>query len=322
MALLAGDIGGTRSRLALYSCDSGQLLAQKSYPSQQFPGLGAVVQRFFHDTGAAAVDRACFGLPGPVRHDQAALTNLPWQLDAAQLQQQLGIGKIRFINDFQAAASGIDALQPDALLCLQQGQPDPDGNRLVVGAGTGLGVAPVINIAGRFMPQACEGGHMDFAPTSQLQQQILSWLWQVWPHVSYERLLSGAGLQYLYGFFAGLDLQQRACWPEPAQIQRQADAGQEHAVAALQAFVRIYGAYIGNAALIWPANAGIYIAGGIAGKIQSWMCNNDFLDSMQDKGRMRPLIQRMPVYLVCDPDLGLKGAMLCARNLAAGQAAQ
>jgi|SRR5690554_231846 len=315
MAVLAGDIGGTKAWLAAFDGRGNNLLADKIYPSRDFDSLAAIVQQFRQDCGLNEFSAACFGLPGPVLDNRASLTNLPWQLCASQLREQLGISSVVLINDFQAAAMGIDALQQHDLLSLQQGQPQADGNRLVVGAGTGLGVAPVVRSGLEFLPQASEGGHMDFAPTSQLQYRLLEWMWQKWPHVSYERLLSGAGLQCLYAFFAGLELARSCDWPQPARIQQLADSGEEHAVAALITFVQIYGAYIGNAALLWPSFAGIYIAGGIAVKIQPWLRRREFTEAMLAKGRMQGLLEKMPVYLVREPALGLRGAMLCAKKL-------
>lgn len=317
MLVLAGDIGGTKSRLAAFEVQqSFALVAEKSYPSQQFSSLSAVVQEFCREFELNGVFRsACLGLPGPVVDNQARLTNLPWIVTAEDIILQCNIAKVRLINDFQAAAYGIDALEPEHLLCLQEGRFNPQGNRLVVGAGTGLGVTAVVNTPQGFVPQPGEGGHMDFAPVNALQQRIQTWLWQCWHHLSYERLVSGAGLQALYAFFARLELSGMQDWPQPAQVQQWADEGRADAVKAVNAFVQIYAAYIGNAALLWPAYGGIYIAGGIATRIEPWMRKESFVQGMQDKGRMRPLVADMPVYLVKDRALGLKGAMLCAKKL-------
>lgn len=313
MMILAGDIGGTKSWLAVGDPQQPEtMIAERIYASQDFVSLEAVIQQFCLDVGLHRFAGACFGLPGPVANNQAQLTNLPWQVDAHHIAQHCSIATVSLINDFQAAAYGIDAMQADQLVCLQTGEFDPQANRLVVGAGTGLGVAPVVNTAQGFVPQACEGGHMDFAPSNELQQRLLQWLWQNWTHVSYERLLSGAGLQALYAFFSGLPLNEQLRWPPAEQVQQWAEGGQRHAVDALETFVRIYGAYIGNLALLWPAYAGVFVAGGIAAKIEPWLQQADFLASMHDKGRMRELMVRTPIYLVKDPALGLKGALLQA----------
>ncbi len=316
MLVLAGDIGGTKSWLAAFDTQqSNSIVAEKIYSSQQFDSLSAVVHEFCRDFQLNSFRSACFGLPGPVTGEQAQLTNLPWLVTSQEIIQQCDIAKVKLINDFQAAALGIDAISTEQLVCLQEGNFNPQGNRLVVGAGTGLGVAPVVNTPQGFVPQPCEGGHMDFAPVNELQQRLQKWLWQNWRHLSYERLLSGAGLQALYAFFSKLSLKEQESWPAPEQIQLWAQAGQAEAIKAINAFVQIYAAYIGNLALLWPAYAGIYIAGGIGAKLEPWMRKQGFLTKLQDKGRMSDLVAGMPVYLVKDPALGLKGAMMCAKTL-------
>lgn len=316
MLVLAGDIGGTKSRLAVYEQQSHTSLAEKWYSSQDHSSLTAVVQEFCREFRLqGAISTACLGVAGPVEHNQARLTNLPWLVIGDEISTYCQIPQVRIINDFQAAAHGIDALTTAQLVCLQEGRFDPQGNRLVIGAGTGLGVAAVVNSAQGFLPQSGEGGHMDFAPLNAIQQRLQTWLWSRWERVSYERLLSGSGLQALYAFFAELAWDDVEQWPQPEHIQQWADEGDTHAVCAVTTFVQIYAAYIGNVALLWPAYAGIYIAGGIATKIERWMLQKGFLTEMQNKGRMRGLVERMPVYLVKDQDLGLKGAMLCANQL-------
>lgn len=316
MLVLAGDIGGTKSWLAAFDTQqSNSIVAEKIYSSQQFDSLSAVVHEFCRDFQLNSFRSACFGLPGPVTGEQAQLTNLPWLVTSQEIIQQCDIAKVKLINDFQAAALGIDAISTEQLVCLQEGSFNPQGNRLVVGAGTGLGVAPVVNTPQGFVPQPCEGGHMDFAPTNELQQRLQRWLWQNWRHLSYERLLSGAGLQALYAFFSKLSLKEQESWPAPELVQQWAQEGQAEAIKSINAFVQIYAAYIGNIALLWPAYAGIYIAGGIAAKIEPWMRKEGFLTKLQDKGRMSDLVAGMPVYLVKDPALGLKGAMVCAATL-------
>ncbi|NLC09619.1 MAG: glucokinase [Gammaproteobacteria bacterium] len=316
MLVLAGDIGGTKSWLAAFDTQqSNSIVAEKIYSSQQFDSLSAVVHEFCRDFQLNTFRSACFGLPGPVTGEQAQLTNLPWLVTSQEIIQQCDIAKVKLINDFQAAALGIDAISTEQLVCLQEGSFNPQGNRLVVGAGTGLGVAPVVNTPQGFVPQPCEGGHMDFAPANELQQRLQRWLWQNWRHLSYERLLSGAGLQALYAFFSKLSLKQQEAWPQPEQIQEWAQTGQAEAIKAINAFIQIYAAYIGNLALLWPSYAGIYIAGGIGAKLEPWMRKQGFLTKLQDKGRMSDLVAGMPVYLVKDPALGLKGAMMCAKTL-------
>ncbi|MDY0211580.1 MAG: glucokinase [Desulfuromonadaceae bacterium] len=321
MLLLAGDIGGTTARFQILDTEDqshgGEVI---SYPSGDFPSFNTLLHHLFRDKNIPDFDAACFGLPGPVTDQQVKLTNLPWDISAQELKRQIPAKQIRLVNDFYAAALGIDLLAEQDRCCLYAGQFDPTGNRLVVGAGTGLGVAPVYQLGGRFYPQASEGGHIDFAPLNQEQEGLLKWLHSRWDHVSYENILSGSGLATLYRF--GLErnnptasmteVSARVLAPE---IHRLARAGDEVAVDAIRLFVNIYGQFVGNAALMWPARAGIYIAGGIGAKIAAWMKSHEFVSYFLNKGTMRPLVETMPVYLVMDEMIGLKGAMLMAKRL-------
>jgi glucokinase len=314
--VLAGDIGGTKSLLQAVDLDRPhQVVAQAKFPSQSFESLDAIIQSFCSQYHFTRFEAACFGLPGPVSGRQAALTNLPWLVDSDQLLDSGQIKNIELINDFQAAAFGIDALNPQDYVELHAGDFDGRGNRLVVGAGTGLGVAPVVRCVDGFWPQPCEGGHMDFAPQKPEHQDLLVWLWQLWPHVSFERVLSGSGLEALYAFYADLPANDNQAWLTAPRIHELAEVGDSVAVKALNSFVEIYGGYIGNLSLLWPARAGIYIAGGIAAKIESWMQQPTFLKALHAKGRMSGLVKAMPVYLVKDESLGLKGAAVRALRL-------
>jgi glucokinase len=275
--VLAGDIGGTKALLqAIDLANPRQIVAQAKFPSQSFESLDAIIQSFCAQYHFTRFEAACFGLPGPVSGRSAQLTNLPWIVDADQLQRSGHIAKLELINDFQAAAFGIDGLESDDLIRLHSGEFDGRGNRLVVGAGTGLGVAPVVRCVDGFWPQPCEGGHMDFAPQKPEHQDLLVWLWQLWPHVSFERVLSGAGLEALYAFYAGLNPTDNQAWLSAPQIHQLAEQNDKVAVKTMMSFVELYGGYIGNLALLWPARAGVYIAGGIAAKIEAWMQSSLF----------------------------------------------
>jgi glucokinase len=263
------------------------------------------------------IDAAVFGVPGPVSGRVANLTNLPWRVDADELANDGVLGQVALVNDFYAAARGVDTLQPDDCVSLQPGEPDPNGNRLVIGAGSGLGVAPVKNCDGRFFPQPSEGGHIDFAPVNDVQIKILTWLQQKWPHVSYERLLSGEGLETLYHFYSIQSHGHGRKRMRAADMVESAKTGDAIAQRTLETFTDIYGAYVGNAALIWEARAGIFLAGGIAPKIQEWMRSPRFLNAMHNKGRMRALVTQWPVQLVVNESVGLLGALAEAEQLAA-----
>ncbi|EAT15286.1 Glucokinase [Desulfuromonas acetoxidans DSM 684] len=317
MILLAGDIGGTTSRFQWLDSETPESQSTLFYyPSKRFSSFTALLTTLLSDSGITQVDVACFGLPGPVQGCQVALTNLPWTIDACELQEQLPLKEISLVNDFQAAALGIDALREEKILCLHPGEFDPAGNRLVVGAGTGLGVAPVYQLEGHFYPQSSEGGHIAFAPVTDEQSRLMDWLHRERSHISYEDLLSGEGLGRLYRFHFQQRNNRQPTLFSAAMIHELAEQGDEVAIAALRMFVNIYGQFIGDVALIWPARAGIYIAGGIAGKIIRWMTPEDFTWYFLAKESMNRVVEKMPVYLVKDELLGLKGAMRSARRLA------
>ncbi|MCA1797136.1 MAG: glucokinase [Geobacteraceae bacterium] len=322
MLLLGGDIGGTTSRFHLKdSGDESRFPEVISYPSGDFSSFYALLQHLFEQHNVAHVDGACFGLPGPIVDKQVELTNLPWSICVDEIKRQISITQVELINDFYAAALGVDLLTPADYVCVYEGQYDPKGNRLVIGAGTGLGVAPVYQIGGCFYPQSSEGGHMDFAPLNQEQEDLLDWLHSHSDHVSYENILSGSGLEALYRFC----VQRKASPPSPgsenmtrvsaAEVHRLALSGDRAAEEAVRLFVNIYGEFVGNAALIWPARAGIYLAGGIAPRIAKLITSPEFVSFFLNKGTMRPLVEKMPVYLVMNDMMGLKGAMLMAQRL-------
>jgi len=351
MHYLAGDIGGTKALLAIALMDDAgylDIVRQQRFECCDFSSLEAIVEKFlsYVEIPRSQIICASFGLPGPVSGRVVELTNLPWIVDADRLQKQCQLKHVEFINDFYAAALGVDLLKPTDLFKLFSPENHPEnkkGNRLVIGAGTGLGVAPVFYDGKRYLPQASEGGHFDFAPISETQQQLLQWLWKRREHVSYERILSGAGLETLYEFFqiyevpttytatssqninknriidaqnsnVGLviaesiqnSLKNTLQAPE---IQHAAVAGDLIAEKALLEFVTIYGAFCGAVALVWSAPGGIYLAGGIAAKIQKWMRHPFFKQAYLEKGRMSTQVEKIPIYIVTDESLGLKGAM-------------
>lgn len=313
--LLSADIGGTWTRLLAVSRSDGRQLASACWPSADFSSLVEAVRQFQQQHGLAGFTAGCIGLAGPVRGRHVALTNLPWQVDAGELETGCNIGKVLLINDFEAAACGIEGLSGEQLLVLNPGQPEPQGHRLVAGAGTGLGVAPVFFADGKYTPVAGEGGHMSFAPGDDIQQDLLRWLRRQWERVSVERVVSGSGLELIYGFFSGVEHPGKAGSITAARVVERAEAGEPVACRSLTTFVEIYGSCLGDMALLWPAQGGIYIAGGIAAKITRWMQQPGFLQAMQAKGRMTELVSGMPVYLVMEPGLGLRGAACRAREL-------
>lgn len=316
MILIAGDIGGTTSRFQWLDTQSdNQLSAPIHYNSRDFPTFTSLLLTLLRDHQIPPIDVACFGLPGPINDSCIDVTNLSWRVTPSDVKAVLSCRNLVLINDFHAIAFGVELLTAQSLVCLCAGQQDEHGNRLVVGAGTGLGVVLVCHVDNQFYPNPSEGGHIAFAPVNQQQLRLLEWAQGTGTYLSYEYFLSGKGLERLYQFCCHSHESTSA--PLTAEeVHLQAESGDPIAVEALRLFVMIYGQFIGDLALIWPARAGIYIAGGIGAKISSWMMSADFKDSFLAKNEMSKLVATMPVYLVMDEHVGLSGALMQARNMA------
>jgi glucokinase len=304
--ILAGDIGGTNTRLALVDGDPREPAALEIYPSKQHASLEEMVQEFLagHPAELAA---ACFGVAGPVRDGRVRVTNLAWPVDGASLGDALGLERVLLLNDLEANAWGIAALGPDDFHVLNEGRPDARGNAAVCSAGTGLGEAGLYWDGDRHHAFACEGGHTDFAPLTELQERLREFVARQHGHVSYERVCSGIGLVNIYRFFTGgSDL-------TAAAISEQAMAGtDEHAVAALDLMVEIYGAEAGNLALKLMATGGIYLGGGIPPRILSKLEAGSFMHAFTDKGRFVDLLAGIPVQVILNDRTALMGAALAA----------
>ncbi len=321
---LAGDIGGTKTLLQISATDSACApLLQKSYPSAGYAGLAEMLDEFLRATATTEIAGACFALAGPVSGRRVKLTNLPWEVDADVIGARFSIAQVSLINDFEAAGLGIAALQPDDLLTLQAGEAQAQGMRVVVGAGTGLGVAWLPWQGSGHAVHPSEGGHMDFAPTDAMQYELLCYLQQRHGHVSYERIVSGPGLVAIVEFLSNSGLAEpsaqllKAMTQEDAAaaIAQRAQQGDEPiAHMALDLFIQIYGAFVGNVALAALPHGGIYVAGGIAAKIATAMQHGTFLRAFRDKGRFAGLLETLPLHIVTNPNIGLLGANLVARR--------
>lgn len=321
---LAGDIGGTKTLLQISATDGTPVL-QKSYPSAGYVGLAEILEDFLREAGVPDIAAACFALAGPVAGRQVKLTNLPWEVDADELAARFAIPRASLINDFEAVGHGIAALQPSDLLTLQAGEPQAGGVRLVVGAGTGLGVAWLTRANGSDAVHPSEGGHMDFAPTDALQYELFQYLQKRYGHVSCERIVSGPGLVAIFEFlrdsgkyvpsarFMGEMVRGDAA-AVIAQFARQED--EPIACMALELFLQVYGAFAGNLALVALPRGGIYVAGGIAAKIAATMQRGGFLQTFRDKGRFAGLLETLPLHIVTNPQVGLLGADQVARRAA------
>lgn len=329
--LLAGDIGGTKTLLRLAEESPGEAagrrLHEARYDSAGYDDLAPMVEAFLSEAGEPAPDRACFGVAGPVEEtdgggQSARLTNLPWQLDSAGLAARTGIGRVRLINDFQAVGYGIEALAADDLAPLQAGSPTPGAPRLVVGAGTGLGVGLLFHDGNHYQAHPTEAGHADFAPTDEQQVRLWRTLAGQYGRVSNERVVSGPGLTAIYRFLleehgraAAGDPVLAAPDPAAAVSERALTGGEAPANEALDLFCRVYGAVTGNLALTCLADGGVFIAGGIAPRILPRLQAGGFLAGFTGKGRMGRLLAGMPVQVITQPRVGLLGAAVAAARL-------
>ena len=326
--ILAGDIGGTNTRLGLFEPSaSGVLpLVCATYPSKEHASLDDIVRKFLV-AQRHKVEHACFAIAGPVRDARVATTNLAWVVDGARLAHQLALERVELINDLEAIGHGLPHLAPEDLATLSPGEPGATGNRAIIAAGTGLGEAGCYWDGVAHRPFACEGGHADFAARNALEFELLGYLMQKFERVSYERIVSGSGLFEIYQFLRhtgrgeedpalGEVLCQQA---HPAPIVRAAlDGRSARCAQALELFVSIYGAEAGNLGLKLMARGGIYLGGGIAPRILERLRAPLFMASLTGKGRMKPLLESMPVHVIVNGKVGLTGAAHFAAARAQG----
>lgn len=308
MNIIAADVGGTKTRLIWVNTDQPQkLLYECQYNSYDYSDIVALLDTFISDSGFAreSLDGLALALPGSVDGEDVQLTNLPWVVSRLTLEREFDVSNVLLINDFQASSWGALSLEQSALVILNQGSGvDNGGLSVTVGAGTGLGLSWMLN--GKVY--ATEAGHIDFAPTSPRQLELLNSMMQTRQHVSYERLLSGAGLITLYEFCSGNLSSQH----DPAWVTSELNKNNAAAIEAVSLFVDIYGAYIGNIALLFRPDNGIYITGGIAPKLIKWMQSSAFLESYYNKGRMRTLVEQTRVFVVTDERVGALGVLSLA----------
>ncbi|MCP5246238.1 MAG: glucokinase [Burkholderiales bacterium] len=319
--IIYGDIGGTKTLLQIAEVKNGGILSQETYryDSGKYNCFSDIFTDFLSKTGVTPSDcvsaSACFAVAGPVVSQQAQLTNLPWQMDAAKIAHLFSIPRVKLLNDFEAVATAVEVLSPDDLVTLQEGCALPRAMRVVLGAGTGMGVAWLAWQEEGYKPISTEAGHIDFAPTNNIQIQLLESLQKKFHHVSVERVLSGAGLTHLFNFLQTDTTEFSNLVP----IQLAEDDGatitalateQNHPVAirTLELFAEIYGAYAGNLALAGLCRNGVYIAGGIAPKILDIIRAGGFIRGFCNKGRFSGLMREIPVRIIINSEAGLLGA--------------
>ncbi|HTR96908.1 MAG TPA: glucokinase [Candidatus Acidoferrales bacterium] len=323
--ILAGDIGGTKARLALFApgAPPRSPAFDERLPTHGSPSLEAILQQFLARSEGRP-DRVVLGIAGPVSGNRCVTTNLPWQVDGEALARTLG-SPVTLLNDLEATAWGLETLGEPDLVTLQPGERAA-GNRALIAAGTGLGEAILMWDGAGWHPMASEGGHADFAARDELEDELLRWLRGKYGRVSYERVLSGPGLADLYRFFRAT---RRGTEPDavamrfdhadqPAAIVTETalDGSCERARLTLERFVSIYGAEAGNLALKAMALAGVYVGGGIAPRILAALTRGGFARAFFDKGRLSPLLTRIPVRVVLDEGTALWGAAAFAMRAA------
>jgi glucokinase len=317
--LLAGDIGGTKSHLAIFEdgADPRRPLAEEVYPSGRFPGIEALIRAFLDRTDLTA-DRACFAIAGPVVNGRVAVTNLPWIADAEAIRREFGFQSVRLLNDLAATARVVPLLEPSELHTLWPGEPDAQGVIAVIAPGTGLGEAFLVREETKRLEQASEGGHANFAPESPLEKDLLWELREEFDHVSYERVCSGPGLWRIYRFIKEREAAEEPSWlagslaetddPVPVIVEAALAGTNDACVRTVRLFCSILGAEAGNLALKVLATGGVYIGGGIAPRILHFLEEGAFLAAFRKKGRMADLLFRMPVHVIIEPRAALIGA--------------
>ncbi len=318
---LAGDVGGTKTLLALYEGQRGALeeLRSERVPSKDYGSLEELARAFLGDTDAD-VDRAAFAVAGPVADGRCTATNLPWQIDERHLEEQLQIDSVTLLNDFAAIAHAVPHLGANQEVVLQEAEVDPKGPIAIIGAGTGLGEAIAVPTSDALIVIPTEGGHTDFAPRDDLEINLLRFLLERHDRVSVERVVSGMGLPAIYEFVVSRRVtsespavRERIEAEDPgAVIGELALAGSDPAcVRTMEIFLSLYGAEAGNLALKVLPSGGLFVAGGIAAKILPLMKNGRFMHAFTHKGRMSPLLKKLRVSVITEPEVGLMGARAC-----------
>jgi glucokinase len=315
--LLAGDIGGTKTNLAIYSPESGLIpKAEATFRSADYASPKAILAEFRAETGMV-VDKAVLGVPGPVVSGEASVTNLPWVVSEAILQEALELQEVKLLNDLEATAYGVPHLVPEDLYSLNDAAPRA-GTRAIIAPGTGLGEAILLFREGHYDVIPSEGGHVDFGPTNLFEIRLLRYLSGRFGHVSYERICSGSGMPNIYAYYKKQRFAKeskemaralrQADDPTPIIVQKAMDGECELSIATLNTFVSILGAEAGNLALKVMATGGIYLGGGIPPKILNKLRDGTFMAAFVNKGRFAEMLAQIPVNIILNDRTALLGA--------------
>lgn len=324
MRVLAADVGGTNARFALVEVTEGstRIARRQQFASQDAPSLASIAQRFIAESGGQSFSRACFGVACRVIEGICRSANLPWTIDERELAAAIGVPETSIINDFDAIGHGLALLAPADVVTLQRGEPIAHGTIALIGAGTGLGEAFLTWDGARYRVQASEGGHVNFAARDELEWGLYAVLQAEFEHVSYERVVSGPGLVRIYTYLASAAggesplVRDEMVRADPAAvIVRHGLAGTDRACEhAVELFTSLLGAHAGNLALTVLATGGVYVAGGIAPRMVDKLRTGPFLGSFRDKGRLSGFVERVPVHVITNGDVGLLGAAAVAAN--------
>ncbi|HEV2579581.1 MAG TPA: glucokinase [Ktedonobacteraceae bacterium] len=318
--LLAGDIGGTKTNLGLFTHDGDwhDPVHEATFPSGNYPSLEALVQEYFAQQKVTSIDHASFGVAGPVLEGHATITNLPWKMDERHLQQELNIPSVSLLNDLEAIAHAVPFLDERDLATINRGQAESKGALAVIAPGTGLGEAFLTWNGTAYQSHTSEGGHADFAATNAFELDLLRYLLDHFPHVSYERVCSGKGFPNIYAFLKERGLAEEPDWlarelaqaqdKTPVIMQAALQDACDIAVKTLNVFVAVLGAEAGNMALKVLATGGVYLGGGIPPRILSYLSDELFMKAYTNKGRFGKLLSTIPVHVILNPKVALLGA--------------
>lgn len=326
MKILAGDIGGTKTELAIFDVEQPAVpLFSARFFNREQDGFIPMLLNYMHELDIP-IQAACFAVAGVVRDGRAQMPNLAWELDEREIRKALRVEQVTLINDLAAHAHGMLTLPPEQLMVINPGVPDAHGNLALIAAGTGLGEAILFqDEQGAYQVSASEGGHADYAPNNETEMELLRYLWSRFGHVSWERVVSGSGISNIYDFFIA-----RGQYSEPAYvtshileatdraaaITQAAQNGESHrCIEVLNVFLHNYGAAAGNLALKSFATGGLYIGGGIAPKLAQHINKGGFMRAFSNKGRFSKMMANIPVMLILEPKTALLGAAAYATKL-------
>jgi glucokinase len=319
--LLAGDIGGTKTNLAIYSLERGvrSPLVEATFPSDDYPSLQAIAKVFLQQVDYD-VTYGCFGVAGPVVDGHVKTTNLPWEMDEAELSEALSLEKVHLLNDLESIANAVPQLEPTDLLTINEGRPEVGGSIAVIAPGTGLGEAFLTWDGHGYHAFPSEGGHTDFGPSNDLEIELLRYLMKRYHHVSYEWVCSGMGIPNIYNFLKEGQYEEEPDWlaqemaeaedPTPIIVNNAISGTEATSICkkTLDIFVTVLGAEAGNMALKVLATGGVYLGGGIPPRILHELEDGRFMKAYLRKGRFARLLERMPVRVILNPKSGLMGA--------------